>query len=133
MSLKKLFYLILIFSNILCLPAQTIRKDIVWQGIKQISEEDKLIFFLNFENALLDADNFYLPTYTDLIELNQQNFEVNVVNFTYTKELLSRDELSFIQEEMPIEFEPDLQIGELKSKFYKNIICAFSLSKRAIL
>lgn len=115
MSLKKLFYLILIFSNILCLPAQTIRKDIVWQGIKQISEEDKLIFFLNFENALLDADNFYLPTYTDLIELNQQNFEVNVVNFTYTKELLSRDELSFIQEEMPIEFEPDLQIGELKS------------------
>ena len=77
MSLKKLSYLLLIYINILCLPAQTIRKDIVWQGIKQISEEDKSIFFLNFENALLDADNFYLPTYTELIKVNQQNFDDN--------------------------------------------------------
>jgi hypothetical protein len=115
MRLKKLSYLLLIFLNILCLSAQTIRKDIVWQGIKQISDEDKSIFFLNFENALLDVDNFYLPTYTDLIEVNQHNFEVTVVNFSYTKEPLSRDEIGFINDEMTIGFEPNLQIGELKS------------------
>ena len=115
MSVKKLLYLLLIFLNILCLPAQTLRKDIVWQGIKQISEEDKLIFFLNFDNALLDVDNFYLPTYTDLIGVNQQNFGVDVVKFSYSKVPLSREESAILNEETVIPTEPDIKIGELKS------------------
>ncbi len=115
MRLQKLFFLLLITINILCLPAQTIRKDIVWQGIKQISEEDKSIFFLNFDNALLDVDNFYLPTYTDLIGVNQQNFGVDVVKFSYSKVPLSREESAILNEETVIPTEPDIKIGELKS------------------
>ena len=64
---------------------------------------------------MLDVDNFYLPTYTDLIGVNQQNFGVDVVKFSYSKVPLSREESAILNEETVIPTEPDIKIGELKS------------------